>query len=131
VARVRAGSSRPIPPGDVPALEALGRELYGLRRLYGLERAPVADLALVSRNHLWRIEMALRRTRASTVVRLVGAIGVLMDPADAVFFDGEAEAARLLEVAGSALAPEPLKAERSLRRAEARRVRRRERGGRL
>lgn len=114
----RAAARRPIGPAEVPHLEALGRRLSELRRAAGLSRAALARAAELSSPTVGRLEAGTRRTRASTLARLAGA---LAGPDEA-----PALVAELAALAGPALAPESDFAERVDRR-RARRARRAER----
>lgn len=110
---------RPITDHERIYLEALGREVMRLRRQAGLSRAELADAAGFGESSVARIERGTRRT---TAVRLERMAAVLAPP-----FPGESVnriAARLVEMAGPALAPpasaKALRAERHKERRQRR-----------
>src|SRR6266576_3057441 len=88
-----------------PALRALGRRVAELRRAAGLSQAGLARCAELHRATVWRIERGERRTRRSTLERIVAALG---EPAEVVD--------DLVAAAGDALAPESQHADRVDRR---------------
>lgn len=70
----RASCRKPILDSEVPALEALGRAIEAAREAAGLRRWELAAWAELSEHHLLRLEAGVRRTRASTLVRIAEAI---------------------------------------------------------
>lgn len=90
---------RPIAGWEQPHLERLGRRLRALRRAAGITQAQLGAAAGLNAVSVRRIELGLRRTRRSTIRRLVVALGV---PPDAVapLVD------ELVTLAGPALAEE-------------------------
>jgi hypothetical protein len=120
IIQIRAQSRRPIPDEEVPDLEALGRELVGYREMFGLARSSVAELALLHPSHLWRLELGLRRTRRSTLERIVAAFMELADDEVTEAVTADEVLTRLLAAAGSSLAEESRYQERMLRRAKRR-----------
>jgi hypothetical protein len=98
-------------------MEALGNELRRLRReVAGLSRARLGVSAEMSSRQIEQIERAIRRTRRSTLERIVAALVKakpdLGDPA--------ALLERLLSLAGASLAPESQYRERVEKRRKAR-----------
>jgi transcriptional regulator with XRE-family HTH domain len=120
-ANARASCRRPIEEWEVPHLERLGVAVRTARLAAGLTRLELAIRAGVSDVTVYRIEAAVRRTRASTLRRIADALcdaaPTLGDPARV--------AADLSTVGGLGLAPESEYHERIERR-RARRKRRSE-----
>jgi transcriptional regulator with XRE-family HTH domain len=88
---------RPLEAWESPLLHALGRELRELRLQAGLTQATAAWRAQLGERSLRRIEAGQRRTRSSTLQRLLQAFEVV---------DVDLALQGLLAVAGAALAPE-------------------------
>ena len=109
MARVRAVNAgrRPITAEEAPHLAALGARVRELRTAAGLTQSTVGTLAALTPGHVSAIECGKRRTRATTLARIVAACGT-EDPA--------ATLAELVALAGPALAPESDFAERVERR---------------
>jgi transcriptional regulator with XRE-family HTH domain len=111
-AKARADSRRPIEFWEVPHLERLGAAVRTARLAAGFTRLGLAILAGVSDVTVYRIEAATRRTRASTLRRIAGALcdaaPMLGDPARV--------AADFATIVGLGLAPESEYAERVERR---------------
>jgi hypothetical protein len=114
---------RPIQDDERPYLAALGTELTRLRQDAGLTRYQLAYASLLSAGHLAHLLYGCRRTRRSTLARMVDALVKAnpdLGPVDALL-------EHLCDLAGPALAPEsayPQRVARTLRR----RAKRRERG---
>jgi hypothetical protein len=114
---------RPITDDEKPYLQALGEELKALRWLAGLTWNQLAYSSLLSHSHICCLAYGLRRTRKSTLARIVDALVAAnadLGPADHLLD-------HLCDVAGPALAPESdysSHVARTLRR----RAKRRERG---
>ena len=89
-----------------PGLEALGQRLQAAREDAGLTRAKLADAVGMNRKSIWRIEVGARRTRVRTLAAMAQVIGG--SPEELV---GE-----LIELGGSAIAPESLYVDRIERR---------------
>lgn len=100
LAHARARSRNPLTAAEFPHAEALGRLLRSLRAESGYTAQDVALYSELSRNQLYNIESATRRTRASTLARLGETYGyrLRVDPAQLT--------ARLVETAGIAVAAE-------------------------
>lgn len=115
----RAKSMRPIEAFEVPYLENLGELVRRERNRRNLTRRSVAEAAAMNTRTLEDIEDGTRRTRASTLGRIVGAL---------VAVDGSADDlhAAFVAAAGPALAPESRYPERVARRRD-RRLRKHER----
>jgi hypothetical protein len=114
---------RPITDDERPYLLALGAELKSLRGMSGLTRYQLAFDSLLSMSHLIDLFYGRRRTRRSTLTRIVDAL-VAANPA---LGPAQVLHERLCELAGPGLAPEstyPDTVARTLRR----RARKRERG---
>ena len=96
------GCRRPIVEWEVPWLAKLGACVRDCRKQAGLSQAVLAARAGLAERSLRRIEHGHRRTRTSTLQRLVAAL--VGGPA----WNGMADEvmARLLEAAGPALADE-------------------------
>lgn len=105
---------RPLQPHEVEPLRLLGAELRRLRRGSGLSCRQLGAAALFTTRHLERIEQGARRTRRSTLERLVDVMLV------AAPHLGERDelVARLVRAAGPALAPESPYADKSQARRE-------------
>ena len=99
-ARVRAHSRRPITEEEVPYLESLGDELGRLRKQAGFTYSLLGDQAEISAAQLRNIVHGVRRTRASTLLRICVVLAEWLDETP------EEIRARLVELAGPALAPE-------------------------
>ena len=99
----RARARRPISSHEVAGLEALGNELRLLRRDSAcLSRSQLGVRAELSARQIEQIERGIRRTRRSTLERIVA--GLLAEQTD---HDTQiAVVDRLAELAGPALAPE-------------------------
>jgi transcriptional regulator with XRE-family HTH domain len=97
-ARERVGNRYPIPDEQVPHLLALGKEVRRLREVAGMSRRTVAERALCRPATLSRIERGTRRTRRSTLQRLLAA---MVDEDDVAELLEE-----LCQIAGPGLAPE-------------------------
>jgi transcriptional regulator with XRE-family HTH domain len=121
----RARCRRPITPDEVPGLVALGDELRRLRRdVAGLARPQLAVRAQISVRTVEQIELGIRRTRRSTLERVVGGL-----TGDVVGRGKKCDTLveRLVDLAGPALAPESHyrdRVERRRRRRWAKRYRR-------
>lgn len=117
------GQSRGHPEeGEVPYLQALGDQLREWRRAAGLSRERLGWVAGISAVTIWRIETARQRTRPSTLARLTRTL----TEAKPELGDPEALAARLVALAGPALAKESERRDRIERRRD-RRARRQKR----
>ncbi len=95
---------RPIEAWEVESLRTLGREVRAIRFHQGklaIRAGKLGRAAQVPGTTLWRIETGVRRTRRSTLQRLAKATARLNPSAGT---QGEI-LARLIEAAGSALAP--------------------------
>lgn len=114
---------KPISDEERPYLRALGVALRDLRAHTGLTVLQFCYRALITEGHFWHLVAGVRRTRRSTIARLVAAAveaNPELGPADPIVD-------RLCEVAGPALASESIYADRVERKLQ-RRARRRERG---
>ena len=111
---VDANIRRPLQPHEVEPLRRLGAEVRELRGRSGLSCRQLGAAALFTTRHLERIEQGARRTRRSTLERLVDVM--LLAAPDL----GERDelVARLLQAAGPALAPESPYADKSRARRE-------------
>lgn len=69
-----SGCARPIQDSERPYLEALGRRVKDLRESVMLTQEQLADGAGISQGFLSQIETGKRRTRRSTLDRIVYAI---------------------------------------------------------
>ena len=99
----RARTRRPINANEVPGLEALGDELLRLRwTVARIHRPALAIRSQVSVRQIEQIERAIRRTRRSTIERIMLAL-VKVKPD---LGEPAALVARLTELAGPGLAPE-------------------------
>ncbi len=107
---------RAIEHWESPYLVRLGEELRILRLSAGMSQVELATKAGLGERGLRRLEHGERRTRASTLTRLAGA---LTEGAPAEVTDRVATA--LMAVAGPTLAPESQYAERVQRRRDRRR----------
>ena len=109
----RASCRRPIRAEEVPALEALGSEIRRLRRDEArLSRKELGSLVQLSEGHITRIELGLRRTRESTLRRIVAGLTLLRPELGAP----EEVLENLLVLAGPVLASESLYCDRVERR---------------
>lgn len=116
-AKARAYSRVPLREEEIPFVEALGREVRALRIAHGVRLVDLARLALLDKDSLYRIEHGLRRTRRSTLERIVSSLADVV-PDEEV--DVLGTVSHLVEVAGPALAAESQWQERMLRRARRR-----------
>jgi transcriptional regulator with XRE-family HTH domain len=91
--------SRPITDDEVPYLRALGDALRDLRRRSGLTGPELATAAQISAGHFGKLVGGTKRTRRSTLGRLVG-MAVEANPA---LGPAEPILERLCEIAGPAL----------------------------
>ena len=113
----RSRTRRPITSDEVPDLEVMGSELRRLRSDgAGLSRRALSIRAEISVRQIEQIERAIRRTRRSTLDRITEALA--LESPD--MGDSSALVENLVELAGTALAPESIYRER----VEKRRVRR-------
>ena len=113
----RSRCRRPIHAEEVAELEALGAEIRRLRTQgLRMSRRRFASLAELSEGHVARLEGGLRRTRASTLLRI--AVQVVRRSPD--LGDAETIASGLISSAGGALAPESAYRDRVERRHERR-----------
>ena len=78
-ARVRAHSRRPITEEEVPYLESLGDELGRLRKQAGFTYSLLGDQAEISAAQLRNIVHGVRRTRASTLLRICVVLAEWLD----------------------------------------------------
>jgi transcriptional regulator with XRE-family HTH domain len=100
--RERATSRRPVESWEVPDLERLGVGLRMVRRLTGLSQVDLAIKTQMSPSTVSRIELGIRRTRASTLRRLAESLvnaAPRLGTVDRVAED-------LVMLAGDSLAPE-------------------------
>jgi transcriptional regulator with XRE-family HTH domain len=118
----RRGCRRPIESDEVPYLVALGCRVRELRGRAELTQAKLADLAGLSVSTVGRIEAGARRTRRSTLGRIVAAVA----RADPSLGEPEPLVDSLAGLGGPALAPESVFADRIARRRERRARKRRE-----
>lgn len=102
-ARPSASVRRPLEDREVPLLAALGSELRALRQQAQLTQAVPAWRAQIGERSLRRIEAGHRRTRTSTLRRLLFGFGLP---------DADECLTRLLLLAGQVVAPESEHAER-------------------
>ena len=79
----RLRSRRPIADGEVQLLEELGRAIGRARVSAGLSRRALAEMTLMHPTSIARIEYGTRRTRASTLKRIAGALAAECDDLDA------------------------------------------------
>lgn len=100
--KVTAKLRRPIEPAELPFLNALGDRLKELRTTAGLSQEQLAYRVPLSPQGFTNIEKARRRTRESTLARIVDA---LLREAPQVG-PKERLLAELVSLAGPALAPE-------------------------
>lgn len=99
----RARCRRPIASEEVAGLRALGDEIRRLRgQVARVARPRLAVRSEVSIRQLEQIEQAIRRTRRSTLARIAGAL-VELEPSIGT---ADELVARLVALAGPALAPE-------------------------
>jgi transcriptional regulator with XRE-family HTH domain len=80
--RERAECRRPIEDVEVPYLEALAARLTQIRNAAGLTRWDLAQGAKLSENTIARIELGTRRTRGTTLERIVQALGTPVSSAN-------------------------------------------------
>ena len=97
----RLTSRRPIPDGEVHLLEELGRGIAHARVLAGLSHRALAESALMHPTSIARIEYGTRRTRASALKRIAGALA-----AECADLDADALVESWLRLGGRAIAPE-------------------------
>ncbi|HET6873452.1 MAG TPA: helix-turn-helix domain-containing protein [Acidimicrobiales bacterium] len=107
-----AACRRPISPAEYAYLVTSGAELRRLREAAGMSRRSLANAGQLGERSLQRIEAGQRRTRRSTLARLVAAI-VTASPG---LGDPENLLDHLCAAAGPALAPESAYADRVDRR---------------
>lgn len=100
---------RPITSAEVPYLATAGARLRAARVESGLLIREVAERAAIGANHVSAIERGKRRTRRSTLARIVT---VLVDDDD----NRRRLLAELVDLAGPALAPESAYQERVAKR---------------
>lgn len=105
---------RPLQPHELEPLRLLGAEVKELRRRSGLSCRQLSAVVLFTTRHVERIEQGARRTRRSTLERLVDAL-VLAAPD---LGQRDELVARLVRAAGPALAPESPYAGKSQARRE-------------
>lgn len=90
----------PIEAWERPYLVQLGRRLRALRREAAMTQTQLGAAAGLHPVSVRRIELGLRRTRQSTLRRLVLGLGTAPGDVDQLM-------AELIQLAGPALAPEP------------------------
>lgn len=95
----RRGTLRPIEPWERPYLNRLGCRVRSLRFEAGMTQKALAQAARMNPASLRRIELGSRRTRASTLRRIVAGLGYSSMECDAVV-------EVLIEIVGPALAEE-------------------------
>ena len=105
---------RPLSADELEPMRRLGERVSALRVQAGLSHRVLAATAVLTPRQLQRIESAGRRTRRSTLDRLLGAM--LLAYPD--LGDRGELLAELVALAGHALAPESLYAEKSAGRRE-------------
>lgn len=105
-------SRRPITAEEQPHLDAMGAKLRAIRLAAGVSMTELAPLAQLSAAHIGAIERAQRRTRRSTLERLLRPLV----PAEQL----DRTVDELVGLAGPALAPESTFADRVQRRRERR-----------
>lgn len=110
---------RPLSPDELPHLRAMGAELRRLRGEAGVTAGYVGAVAYITPRQVQRIEQGARRTRRSTLDRIVAAL-VLAAP-DLGSRDSLVE--HLCALAGPALAPESPHADKSAARRQGKRHR--------
>lgn len=125
--KVRAQSRKPLTDEELPEARALGNLLRTLRKQAGYGPKEFCELTVISTQQLYRIEMAQRRTRESTLKRCASTLGLRLPDTNL-----EALIELLVATAGTALAPEPTpaiqagidrnRASRARRKAEGRRT---------
>lgn len=98
-AQSASGGRRPLEGWERPYVRAVGEQVRLLRRLAGITQLELATAAELGERGLRRIERGERRTRHSTLRRLVTAL--TRDPAERVSL-----LQALVTAAGPALAPE-------------------------
>jgi len=103
------GGRRPITEAERPHLAALGEHVRALRTEAGIHQHQAAALASLTAGHVSAIERGRRRTRRSTLARIVAALVPDEDRHEIVLDE-------LVEVAGPALAAESDYLERVARR---------------
>jgi len=97
----RLTSRRPIADDEVPLLEELGRAIGQARVSAGLSRRALAESALMHPTSIARIEYGTRRTRASTLKRIAGALAAELND-----LDEDALVKSWVRLGGRAIAPE-------------------------
>ncbi len=122
----RLRSRRPIADGEVQLLEELGRAIGQARVSAGLSRRALAEMTLMHPTSIARIEYGTRRTRASTLKRIAGALAAELDDLDA-----EALVKTWVRLGGRAIAPESDYADRLELRRQSRVSRKRSRESRV
>ena len=121
-ARARAHSRRPILDSEVPYLDDLGTELRRLRIEAHLTIVLLAEMSELGERQMRHVLNGTRRTRSSTLLRVAAVL------AKSLGIDAKDLHAHLVEIAGPAIAPEPLPEHRAhLDRRHASRVRKKER----
>ena len=95
IRRARLDCGRPIRDHEIHDLQAMGFRLRSARSARGLSQRELAEAASLSRSSIERIEAGARRTRRSTLQRIVAALG-----------EEEALIDELAALAGHSLAPE-------------------------
>lgn len=95
-----SGLPRPIEPEEVPFLLRLGAAVVTLRSNAGIMQKDVAWAAQIQASTLCLIEKGRRRTRRSTLTRIVESIAMVDDSLDV-----DATVDDLVALAGPALAP--------------------------
>ena len=118
----RLKSRRPIADDEVQLLEELGRAIAHARVSVGLSRRALAEGALMHPTSIARIEYGTRRTRASTLKRIAGALAVECDDLDA-----DSLVKGWVRLGGRAIAPESEYADRVELRRQSRVSRKRSR----
>ena len=121
----RLKSRRPIADDEVHLLEELGRAIAHVRGSAGLSRRALAEIALMHPTSIARIEYGTRRTRASTLKRIAGALAAQCDDLDA-----DSLVKSWVRLGGRAIAPESDYADRLELRRQSRVSRKRSSGSR-
>lgn len=109
--RVREGSRRPIDPSEYPHLEKFGQALRELRKRAGLTQEQLAFSAELTPAQVGRLERGERRTRETTISRIV----LALVRADRSLGDPDDVISDLAALLGPAMAP-PTRGERRERR---------------
>lgn len=116
---VSANTRRPLRPEELPYLQALGAELRRMRAEAGVTAGYVGAVAYITPRQVQRIEQGARRTRRSTLDRIVTVL--LLAAPDLGSRDSLVE--HLCSLAGPALAPESPHADKSAARRQGKRQR--------